>query len=791
MRLLSKINLLFVLCCFCLNLGVAIDTITSSQSIKDPGNIVSNGNAFKLGFFSPVNSTNRYIGIWYSNISVFTVVWVANRETPLNDSSGVLTISKDGNLVVLDGKKEILWSSNVTNSVANSSAQLMDSGNLVLQEKTTGTIIWESFQLPCDTLLPNMKISTNIRTGNKVQGTSWQSPSDPSIGSFSVNIQPLNLPQVFIWKYGSPYWRSGPWNNRVFIGVPTMSYEFLDGFSLIDDHEGTFSLSFSYVKISLLHFVLNTHGNLEQRSWDYEKEDWEVLLGLKSECDFYGYCGAFGSCNSQNTPICSCLQGFEPKNTKDWNRGNWTSGCVRRTQLQCERVNTGSEGRKMDGFLKLNMMKVPDFADWSQALEADCRQQCLENCSCIAYAYDTDIGCMSWTGSLIDTQKFSSAGVDLYIRLAYSDLVTKPDMKKIVTITVIIGTVSILVCTYLFWRWIAKHKARKKKEKEILLLNRGEAHKIFPSDNLNQGKVQELPLFTFEKVASATNNFHLSNKLGQGGFGSVYKGKLSDGQEIAVKRLSKTSAQGFEEFMNEVVVISKLQHRNLVRLLGCCVEQEERMLIYEYMPNKSLDAFLFDPCKYELLDWRKRFNIIEGIGRDFGTARIFRGNEDQANTRRVVGTYGYMSPEYVIEGQFSEKSDVFSFGVLLLEIVSGRRNTGFYNDEEFLSLLGLAWKLWNSDNTVALIDPMISEPFFEMEILRCIQVGLLCVQEFAKDRPTVSVVVSMLKSEIVDMPHPKKPAFTERLIALGTESSQRRKSIFSINNVTVTTVQGR
>ncbi|KAM3701884.1 hypothetical protein ACJW31_05G209500 [Castanea mollissima] len=788
MRLLSKRNLLFVLCCFCLNLVVAIDTITSSQSIKDPGNIVSNGSAFKLGFFSPVNSTNRYIGIWYGNISVFSVVWVANRETPLNDSSGVLTISKDGNLVVLDGKKEILWSSNVTNSVANSSAQLLDSGNLLLQEKTTGTIIWQSFQLPCHTLLPNMKISTNVRTGNKVQLTSWQSPSDPSIGSFSANIQPLNLPQAFLWKNGSPHWRSGPWNNRVFIGIPTMDYEFLDGFSLIDDHEGTFFLSFSYVNDTLLHFALNSHGNIEQRSWNYEKGDWEVSLGLQSDCDFYGNCGAFGSCNSQNTPICSCLQGFEPKNTKEWNRGNWTSGCVRRTQLQCERVNTGSEGNKMDAFLKLNMMKVPDFADWSQALEADCRQQCLENCSCIAYAYDTGIGCMSWTGSLIDAQKFSSAGVDLYIRLAYSDL----------------GTVSISICTYLLWRWIAKHKARKKKEKEILLFNGGEAHKIFPSDNLNQVEVQELPLFSFKNLASATNNFHLSNKLGQGGFGSVYKGKLSDGQEIAVKRLSRTSAQGFEEFMNEAVVISKLQHRNLVRLIGCCVEGEERMLIYEYMPNKSLDAFLFDPCKYEPLDWRKRFNIIEGIGRgllylhrdsrlriihrdlkasnilldkelnpkisDFGTARIFRGNENQANTRRVVGTYGYMSPEYAIEGRFSEKSDVFSFGVLLLEI---------------------AWKLWNSDNTVALIDPMISEPFFEMEILRCIQVGLLCVQEFAKDRPTISVVVSMLKSEIVDIPRPKKPAFTERLIALNAESSQCRKSTLSVNNVTVTKVQGR
>ncbi|XWS15643.1 hypothetical protein CRYUN_Cryun34aG0019200 [Craigia yunnanensis] len=279
----------------------------------------------------------------------------------------------------------------------------------------------------------------------------------------------------------------------------------------------------------------------------------------------------------------------------------------------------------------------------------------------------------------------------------------------------------------------------------------------------NGVKFQELQLFGFGKLATATNNFHPTKKLGKGGFGIVYK--------------------GLEEFMNEAEVISKLQHRNLVRLLGCCIDGEEKMLVYEYIPNKSLDVFLFDSQKRKLLDWRKRFNIIEGINRgllylhrdsrlrivhrdlkasnilldeelnskisDFGIAKIFGGNESHANTRRVFGTFGYMSPEYAMKGQFSEKSDVFSFGILTLEIVSGRRNSNFHDDEYSLSLLGYAWKLWSEDNILALVDPvMILDPSFHREISRCINVGLLCVQNFVKDRPTMSTVALMLSSEI-------------------------------------------
>ena len=394
--------LVLLLCCLCLDSGSALDTITSFQPIRDSDYIISNGSAFKLGFFRPVNSTNRYLGIWYNKKSVLPAQWVANREKPLKDSSGVLTISEDGNLVILDGQKEILWSSNVTNSIANSSAQLLDSGNLILRESTTGKIVWESFQHPSDTLLQRMKFSTNVRTGEKVQFSSWKSPSDPSIGSFSSGIQPQtqSLIQIFIWKDGSPFWRIGPWNSRSSIEKPEMNSIYHDGFCLAEHEDGTYYFSCSYVSNSLFHYAMTTEGDIVARYWDYEKDDWGILWNaLKSECDVYGMCGAFGSCNSQSSPICSCLPGFEPKNTKEWNRGNWTSGCVRRTpSSQCAVVNSSIEAVKMDGFLKLKRMKVPDFAESSPAhenfggsstkSEDYCRQQCLENCSCIAYAYD-------------------------------------------------------------------------------------------------------------------------------------------------------------------------------------------------------------------------------------------------------------------------------------------------------------------------------------------------------------------------------------------------------------------
>ncbi|TXG47256.1 hypothetical protein EZV62_026550 [Acer yangbiense] len=470
------VALVLVLSCFHSNLGSALDTITSSQLIRDNETIISSGSAFELGFFSPVNSSNRYVGIWFNDRSE-TVIWVANRNKPLKDASGVLKISEDGNLVVLNGKNEVLWSSNVSKPLTNATAQLLDSGNLVLVDSTHGISIWESFQDPTHTVLSGMKLSTNKRTGQKVQLTSWKNPSDPSPGSYSHGIESSNIPEAFTWNDSQVYWRTGPWNGEYFIGVNGMvRYTYSnDGFQLlVDTQADAVSFTYSFLNLSMF-FSLSSQGKIEGRYWNEGKKNWDVnFQSLQTECDVYGLCGAFGNCNSKKNPICSCLRGFEPKNIEEWNSGNWTSGCVRKRLLQCEKMNQTGDKVENDGFLKLETMKFPVFAARSFATIEKCRELCLNNCSCIAYAYDAGIGCMTWTGSLIDLQKFSIGGADLYIRLAHSEL-EKKDNNVVVIVPVVAGTITCAICIFFVCKWMTKRKGiwyNKKSDPIVWVANR-------------------------------------------------------------------------------------------------------------------------------------------------------------------------------------------------------------------------------------------------------------------------------------------------------------------------------
>ncbi|XP_021719600.1 cysteine-rich receptor-like protein kinase 10 isoform X1 [Chenopodium quinoa] len=315
--------------------------------------------------------------------------------------------------------------------------------------------------------------------------------------------------------------------------------------------------------------------------------------------------------------------------------------------------------------------------------------------------------------------------------------------------------------------------------------------------------------FDFRTIKVATNNFSDDNKLGRGGFGTVYKGRLANGQEVAVKRLAKDSGQGDEEFKTEVLLVAKLQHKNLVRLLGFCIERKERLLIYELLPNTSLDHFLFDVRKRSYLDWRSRYNIIVSIARgilylheesrlriihrdlkasnilldaemnpkiaDFGTARLFEVDQTQGDTIRIVGTYAYMPPEYALHGLFSVKSDVYSFGVLVLEIITGRKNRGSPNEQYAEDLINFVWRNWREGTPLKVVDPTLSIRS-KTDIIRCIHMGLLCVQENAEDRPTMSFIVLMLSSHSLTLPAPSCPAFvTSIAIRVDTKSHHHTK----------------
>uniref|UniRef100_A0A0D9Y7Y0 non-specific serine/threonine protein kinase n=1 Tax=Oryza glumipatula TaxID=40148 RepID=A0A0D9Y7Y0_9ORYZ len=236
---------------------------------------------------------------------------------------------------------------------------------------------------------------------------------------------------------------------------------------------------------------------------------------------------------------------------------------------------------------------------------------------------------------------------------------------------------------------------------------------------------ERFSLFKFSKIKDATDNFSRENKLGEGGFGHVYKGRLTTNQDIAVKRLAPNSAQGFKEFKNEIKLIACLQHRNLVRLLGCCIKSKERILVYEYMPNGSLDGLIFD----------------------FGIARICLSSVTESNTTTAIGTFGYIAPEYCSQNVYSTKSDVFSFGILVLEIISGKRAVGSYKlSGRSYELRRYAWQLWKEERCDELVDPSLGEDYQEMDIIRCIQVALLCVQDSAEDRPTMHDVTTMLSN---------------------------------------------
>ncbi|CAL5355605.1 unnamed protein product [Camellia sinensis] len=628
--------------------------ISQPNTASGSQTLVSQGSIYELGFFGPGNSLNIFLGIWFKNFAERIIVWVANRDKPLSDPSSLkLGLSEDGNLVLLDSlSKTLIWTTNlVSPPISNSTeAVLLDDGNFILRNGSEpSTIYWQSFDHPTDTWMPGAKLGINKLTGKTQLLTSWKNSEDPAPGRFSLQVDPNGSSQFFIVWNMSRIY----WTSGVWNG---------QRFSLVPEMGVDYAAT-----------MVSFHFHLMRR-------------------------------------------------TQRLN--DWSGGCARKTRLQCE---SNISNTKNDGFRKISILKLPPAN--SKAYPArngkQCESACSLNCSCIAYAYNGS-GCSIWDRALLNLQLSDGTNTtqNLYIKLAASELLdVGGEQKKGVGDHSDSGSPCYACYRLLplaFMEGKAQTKCAKYPSEDLLVFDfdgssNATDHETNAGYNLTRGKKNDadLPFFSFASVSAATDGFSSSNKLGQGGFGPVYK----------------------------------------------------------------------DPSKREMPEWRTRIHIIEGIAQgllylhQYSRLRIIHRNlkasnillDDAMNPKISGFGMARIFGEYAMDGIFSIKSDVFSFGVLLLEI---------------------AWDLWNADCGLDLLDPVVNCPSSLM-LLGYINIGLLCVQENPADRPTMSYVVSMLNNELALLPKPKQPAFSTSRTVVDTNPLLCSEENCSLNGVTMSLIQAR
>ncbi|XP_074590675.1 G-type lectin S-receptor-like serine/threonine-protein kinase At4g27290 [Curcuma longa] len=619
-------RLLGIVATACVVLGQSSsgDVMRPNSSLSSDQTLISRGGVFQLGFFSLVNgSASGYLGIRHNDLPTeeAKVVWLANRNKSLDKSTASLNLTSDGNLILFD-EQAIVWSTGTSTELNSARLQLLDSGNLVLLTAgSSSRTLWQSFDHPSDVLLPGMKLGFDLRINTTWQLVSWRSTVDPSPGEYITSISTRGIPGLVTWEGAAKIYRTGPWNGQGFVRFPPTNSGL------------TTQLNFIFVSNENETYYMNEYKDSSARSlgmldadgvykrWSWENGSWEVFWSVpQDECDHYNRCGSSSVCTKGYYDVsCSCLEGFAPA-------ANGSGGCVRQKPLSCSSSQVW----------KAQNVKLPDSenatARGQMSVDA-CRDLCLGDCSCVAYAVQGGPnGCMTWRGDLLDLRDFSDdVGEDLYVRLAGDPSTTespasnRTKIARAIAIPLSLGFL-LLCCLRVLIRRRSKGVDHGASQPRLIPID-SEHSASHNNRGISSAKtLGSLSSYDLHTIKLATDDFSNVNKLGEGGFGVVYKGQLQDGSKIAVKKLSNYSSQGPNEFHNELSLIAKLQHRNLVRLLGSCIEGDERLIILEYMENKSLDAFLFDK------------DMIPKIS-DFGIARIVEGDEILENaTTRPIGT---------------------------------------------------------------------------------------------------------------------------------------------------------
>nr|AMH40476.1 G-type lectin-domain containing receptor kinase 4 [Pohlia nutans] len=757
---------------------------------------LSENGTFTMGYTPiPANSTSLYLGVWYSGVQVVPV-WLMHRERPVK-AGATLTLTRGGNLVLVDADGSQVFTSN-TSALGVVGGQFLENGNIVLQNGSDATV-WDSFNYPTDTFLPGLV----VQVGHKF--TSWKSNDDPSPGLYTFGIM-ANGELHFMWNNSQLYYSSGPWAGSYYTNPPQLGRTTPPDVFHYDNSTGSPRIWYTTsgrsvtADITLKRMRLDPDGVARQHIWVIDTVSWQTFISAPMEpCDAYRVCGQNSLCTSSNyIPGCSCLPDHQPVSASEWNdQDYWLHGCSRDPQiLQC---TNGSSPDATTSFLALADATTLEGDQQTQIYfnetESSCREKCVQNCSCSGYSFMTGI-------TAIPNCTLHSASTVVYNARTSNDSVTTPFMlrfqaipspivgdskgssftgtKLIVTVVVLVSfLILVLVAALLWWRF--------------------RMHKRGGEGSLKDFSAVGVVRFSYKELVDATGNF--SKQLGGGGFGPVHKGTLGDKSEVAVKTLQKLK-QGEQEFRTEVAVIGTVQHINIVRLRGFCAEGDHRALVYEFIPNGSLEKYLFTKSDekeqvQEVLDWKTRMTIALGTARglaylhhecrsaiihcdikpenilltadftpkvsDLGLAKLL-GKDVSRVITMIRGTRGYLAPEWLTNCTLTSKVDVYSFGMTLLELISGRRTVDLSQpSEKYFYAVWVYKEMVRGEPLTTLVDERLTKGSVEEdELRRALQVGLWCAQDDPDKRPSMRDVVKMLEGtlDIPDAPVPPSYAQT-------------------------------
>ncbi|KAL6888680.1 hypothetical protein ACP4OV_009706 [Aristida adscensionis] len=809
--------------------AAAGDTLRAGQALAAGAKLVSGNGKFALGFFRPTSTSKSgknatspywYLGVWFNAMPICTPVWIANRDTPITAPNLNLTqlkISPDGTTLVLSlmnsnaTSEHIIWSSpsphpisrTDPNTSLNTSAVLLDTGNLQLVIESQSNVtssLWESFDYPTDIVLPTAKFGWNKVTGLIRQGISKKSLIDPGLGSYSLELDASGLvlqhrnPSVVYWSWSA---------QKQVLSIIKLINMILDmdprttGLLkpvYVNNNEEEY-YAFTLLNESSYAFMsLGISGQIMINVWSHDHQSWQIVYANPLDpCTPSATCGPFTVCSATAQPFCSCMEGFSQKSPQEWDLDDRSGGCVRNTPLQCtsSKKNTVNS---TDAFRPVARVSLPygPQSIGNATTDSKCAEACLSSCTCTAYTYNSS-GCSVWHGELLsvnlnDGIEISSQDV-LYIRLAAKDLPTLTKNRRKPTVVVVATSIMSFGLLMLML---------------LLVVWRNKFNWCGASSHETQGS-GGIIAFRYAALGHATKNF--SEQLGAGGFGSVFKGVLSDLTTIAVKRLDG-ARQGEKQFRAEVSSLGSIQHINLVKLIGFCCDGDKRLLVYEHMSNGSLDGHLFESST--IMNWETRYQVAIGVARglsylhqschkciihcdikpenilldasfvpkiaDFGMAAIV-GRDFSRVLTTFRGTVGYLAPEWLSGVAITPKVDVYSFGMVLLEMISGRRNapeihSGSNYHVEYFPVRAI--RMLHEGDVQSLMDPQLHGNFNLEEAERVCKVAYWCIQDNEHNRPTMVDVVQILEG-LQEVGMPPMP----RLLAAITECS----SFFNVTSL--------